>query len=262
MVVNSFNFLNEFEQLKLRLEVLKNHVDVFVITEADVTFTGYCKPLFFKEARDYGYDFSGYNIVHIPVTNMPYGGDPWVREQHQRLISLNAIKSLNPDLALMTDTDEIIRPELIEHCFRSHLTTFEFQMPMLMYYINRIDTRETWRKVMAFKPKQMPVEKFDRGNFNGAGIFRNSGWHLEYMGGRDRLLYKIGCTSHAVEIGGRNFWNEIYSGKHDYSYCAQYDTNQLPKEADFLKSNPTFCLMDGHEDWVSTKKPYAGQALR
>ena len=65
LAVNVITFLNEFELLKLRLEMLKDLVDQFVIIEAETTFSGHSKPLYFKEANQYGYDFSSYNISHV-----------------------------------------------------------------------------------------------------------------------------------------------------------------------------------------------------
>ncbi len=44
MIIDYFPFFNEAELLELRINLLKNHVDHFVICEADHTFSGLPKP--------------------------------------------------------------------------------------------------------------------------------------------------------------------------------------------------------------------------
>ena len=45
-VIDCFPFFNELDLLEIRLNELKDVVDVFVLTEAPFTFTGREKPLF------------------------------------------------------------------------------------------------------------------------------------------------------------------------------------------------------------------------
>ena len=66
MVYDCFSFFNELDLLEIRLNVLKDVVDKFVLVEATRTHTGAEKSLYFKEneAR-----FSAFRdrIVHIVV---------------------------------------------------------------------------------------------------------------------------------------------------------------------------------------------------
>ena len=52
MVYDCFQFFNELDILKLRMHVLDDVVDKFVISEATVTFSGEKKPLYFQENRE------------------------------------------------------------------------------------------------------------------------------------------------------------------------------------------------------------------
>ena len=52
MVYDCFQFFNELDILKLRMHVLNDVVDKFVISEATVTFSGEKKPLYFQENRE------------------------------------------------------------------------------------------------------------------------------------------------------------------------------------------------------------------
>ena len=52
MVYDSFQFFNELDILKLRMNVLKDVVDYFVISESTVTFSGDPKPLYYNENKE------------------------------------------------------------------------------------------------------------------------------------------------------------------------------------------------------------------
>ena len=52
-IYDCFNFFNELDLLELRMEILKDHVDKFVIVESTVTFSGKNKHLYFEENKNY-----------------------------------------------------------------------------------------------------------------------------------------------------------------------------------------------------------------
>ena len=45
-IFDVFTFYNELDLLELRMNILGNSVDYFVINEANITFTGKPKPLY------------------------------------------------------------------------------------------------------------------------------------------------------------------------------------------------------------------------
>ena len=49
MTYDCFSFFNELDLLEIRLNVLKDAVDKFVLVEAGETHSGKPKPLYFKE---------------------------------------------------------------------------------------------------------------------------------------------------------------------------------------------------------------------
>ena len=49
MVYDCFQFFNELDILKIRLNVMNDVVDKFVISEATETFSGLKKPLYYEE---------------------------------------------------------------------------------------------------------------------------------------------------------------------------------------------------------------------
>ena len=48
-IIDIFSFCGEMDILEIRLNILSNYVDEFIICESDETFTGLKKPLYFKE---------------------------------------------------------------------------------------------------------------------------------------------------------------------------------------------------------------------
>ena len=51
MVYDSFQFFNELDILLLRMHILNDVVDKFVISESTVTFSGDAKPLYYEENK-------------------------------------------------------------------------------------------------------------------------------------------------------------------------------------------------------------------
>jgi beta-1,4-mannosyl-glycoprotein beta-1,4-N-acetylglucosaminyltransferase len=82
-IYDSFTFFNELDLLELRLEELYDHVDHFVLVEANRTFQNNPKPFYFGENQ---YRFAKYmdKVIHIQVNDMPEHTDPWGRERYQR----------------------------------------------------------------------------------------------------------------------------------------------------------------------------------
>ena len=57
MVYDSFQFFNELDILLLRMHILNDVVDKFVISESTVTFSGDAKPLYYEENKEMFQEF-------------------------------------------------------------------------------------------------------------------------------------------------------------------------------------------------------------
>jgi len=51
-IYDTFLFFNELDLLEIRLTMLYPHVDYFVISECDYTFSGKQKPFYFDENKE------------------------------------------------------------------------------------------------------------------------------------------------------------------------------------------------------------------
>ena len=108
MIIDAFLFYNELDMLEFRLMELEQVVDKFIIVEANKTFTGNKKPLYFEENKN---RFTKYlhKINYVVLNDMP-DGDTWTREAHQRTSIGHILKDLNlkyDDIIILSDVDEI-----------------------------------------------------------------------------------------------------------------------------------------------------------
>ena len=109
MTYDCFPFFNELDLLEIRLNVLKDVVDRFVLVEAGETHTGKTKPFCFAANRDRFAAFAD-RIVYRRIEKFPAGHGAWWNENYQRNeISkvLSEIGVRDEDDILISDLDEI-----------------------------------------------------------------------------------------------------------------------------------------------------------
>jgi len=154
-IYDCFLFNNEIELLKIRLEELYNFVDYFVIVEANKTFSGKKKTLYFKSQKS---KFKKYKnkIIYIPVNNpnfnildkiyiwirmkiknpkvtmfgFLFGFGTWRIQTFQRnQLKKGLTNCENNDIILLSDLDEIINKNIIleikENCKNNKLILIE-----------------------------------------------------------------------------------------------------------------------------------------
>ncbi|MBV5330446.1 MAG: glycosyl transferase GT17 family protein, partial [Chlorobium sp.] len=113
MIFDTFIFFNEIELLDIRLNILNDCVDRFVLVEATKTFQGKHKPLFFEQSKHL---FERYKdkIIHVVVDDLPVNAAPFDREYFQRDAILRGLDGCgSEDLIIISDLDEIPNPEVI-----------------------------------------------------------------------------------------------------------------------------------------------------
>ena len=69
-IYDCFNFFNELDILEIRLNVLYEHVDYFVIVESSITHSGEEKPFYFEENKERYSKFLD-KIIHYKVYDTP-----------------------------------------------------------------------------------------------------------------------------------------------------------------------------------------------
>ena len=203
-IFDCFIFNHEVELLEIRLNILNDYVDKFVITEGDMTFSGLPKESHFlnnKERFDKWKDKIILNQINIPECE-----SPWHREIYSRNAMVNLDIFNDDDLIIMSDGDEIPNPEILEQASEwvSDDTHFTFEQSCYAYWINNLysdkwfGTRAaTYKYVNNTTVDDIREGTEDESKITGS-VITNGGWHFTYLGNEDHIRQKINsfCDRH------------------------------------------------------------------
>ena len=232
MVIDCFSFNGELDILELRLNILNNFVDQFVICESDYTFTGIKKPLYFQENKQRYEKFlpkikhfvmaSDDFILHRDANNSP--GVPqdlhwWRREYTQKESMRYALTHLqDDDIVYIGDADEIWNPNNMPPPGRWKLEQYVYS-----YYLNNRSS-EWWEgtSVMPYKfikeytLDDLRAHDHHKRRIEKASTYLNKGWHFTNMGGIEFIKRKLASYSHQ-EFNNlhtiENLENQMYTNK-------------------------------------------------
>lgn len=199
-IFDCFSYWDEDFLLDLRLNIMNDYVDFFIIIEGNKTWQNNSKELKFDISK-----FSKFKdkIIYIQVTDLPDGDDPYLRENYQRNCILRGLKKAeDKDLILISDLDEIPNPKKIED-FNPKKKFAVFKQKHFYYKLNlqsnsnpywhgsricvkRFLKSPQWLRELKFKKR--PFWRIDKINLNN--IIENGGWHFCNLKSPEQLLYK------------------------------------------------------------------------
>jgi beta-1,4-mannosyl-glycoprotein beta-1,4-N-acetylglucosaminyltransferase len=199
-IYDCFSYWDEDLLLDLRLNILNNYVDYFVIVEGNKTWQNNPKKLRFDINK-----FSKFKnkIIYVPVEDMPDGDNPYLRENFQRNCILRGLKnSVKDDLILISDLDEIPNPIMINKfkfemryaVFKQMHFYYKFNMCSTVnpfWYGSRICVKKflrspQWLRELKFKKR--PFWRIDKFRLNN--IIDQGGWHFCNLKTPEELVYK------------------------------------------------------------------------
>lgn len=203
-IYECFTFFNELEILEIKLNELYDHVDHFVLVESTKTFRGQPKPLYFAENRERFGPFLD-KIIHVIVDEGMESGGYWEREYYQRnQILKGLIHCRENDIVIISDLDEIVSastlPALIELLStRPYITCAQ---TIYTYYLNRkghvgYDREDMLCAMIARFADVQRLTPQGLRNLRSWETSIHSGWHFTYMGGVNRVRYKLESFSHS-----------------------------------------------------------------
>lgn len=118
MIYDCFTFFNEIELLKIRMNILNDVVDKFVIVEADKTLRGVPKAFNFEKIKaEFDNEYPD-KIIYIKATNCPVleNSKDWAIEYFQRNSILGGVYNCKAeDLIMISDIDEIPNPNILKN---------------------------------------------------------------------------------------------------------------------------------------------------
>lgn len=217
MLIDCFLFHDEIDVLEFRLNILGPLVSHFVIVEADRTFSGNPKPFYLDENYERlrpWHDKILYIRFHVtddllsdpsilPPTKYDQSHPCWKIEHAQRNAITGACSGFPSNtLVLLGDVDEIPRREAVEFLVAN--SPNKKTPTVLMQYIFSFNLRFLrnilWHGTIFIDVKTLREEGAQalrsRKDSIPEGI-NQSGWHLSWFGGADRIKHKIESFSHA-----------------------------------------------------------------
>jgi beta-1,4-mannosyl-glycoprotein beta-1,4-N-acetylglucosaminyltransferase len=223
-IYDCFNFFNELDILELRLNILKDYVDFFVIVESSVTHTGLQKEFIFEQNKERFSEFLDkiilFKVVDTPnnFRNLPDTLDENVKQIYKFIESQqNRFKRdsqpdygrdffqkecvLRPlancgddDIILISDVDEIPNPQILENLGDLDLENKKYSLNQMMYYYYlNVFKESTWygTKISKYKNiKNLSLNEL-RGDETLTTKLKNGGWHFSFMGGEEMVLKKM-----------------------------------------------------------------------
>ena len=222
-IFDTITFFNELDLLELRMNILGDEVDYFVINEAPITFTGKKKPLIFAENRERFAKWEDKIIHHVVEddggslekywTGVPYHRD-MISEginklplHYQRACfhKDSAIYALlehakDEDIIFTSDADEIANPRIIRPFIEQiyspdrHYVTVG---PVYYYYLNLLCEKE-WMGTRICSMKMLKTMSVDALRQSHEHAFRimNAQWHWSFFGDADTVRAKMDAYEH------------------------------------------------------------------
>lgn len=253
MVYDCFQFFNELDILKIRLNVLNPVVDKFVISEATETFSGLKKPLYYEENKEMFAEFAD-KIIHVVVEDTPEG-DTHYRDTFQKnAVTRGLAGCKDDDIIIFSDLDEIPNPDKIREILENFQPDkiYHFAQRPFYCYLNMEEVsgsllsyagefegveRKKWigTKLCSYKLLREQNLKLGELRFperKEIGIrVEDGGWHFGYMGGhgekdiRKRVQEKVVSAAHQ-EYNSKhvlsNVTDQIKDGKDIFGRNAQF----------------------------------------
>ena len=223
-IYDCFQFFNEELILDIRLNILNEFVDFFVITESTTDHQGNEKKLNFNISKFKKFQNK---IIYIVVDDTeeiikkPHLLGESLVEQHQRNSITRGLKNCNDnDLIILSDVDEI--PNLTKlNLFKNKKKYAVFEQKMFNYKLNLLnETEKNWygskiclkkhlkspQWLRNIKIKKYPFWRIDKPQ--NIQIIKNGGWHFAYLQNPENISKKIKSFSHG-EFNKDDFVNEI-----------------------------------------------------
>ena len=216
MLFDCFLYFDERELLELRINILKDIVDGFIITDGNRTFKGDPKPFTCVETlKELGISDEDIQVLHVELPSKEDIANPWAREYAQRdALGVGMRMCPSDSVFFFSDVDEIPRPkallEAVELAKADPKRCVRLSMPM---FYGRGDLRvrdpqgdgtkapDNWTCgtiVLHEHLEQTPSQI--RMNPNDIVVGNcDAGWHFSWMGDKERMKRKVTSFSHCYD---------------------------------------------------------------
>jgi len=228
-IVDAFIFFNELDLLEIRLNLLNDKVDYFVLVESTVGHSGKEKILYYQENKQRFEKFN-HKIIHHVVDDTPNSfedaqrmfmteKDPlkknilmhsittsntgnqvqWLREFYQHESTRMGMKKANlddNDLCFISDLDEMWNPEL-----DYEVDDYNVRKLRQLVYIGFLNLKSSEPWTGTYYTKYKNIKNASANHFDGVDKTKhlfvdNGGWHFTYQGGIEKIKTKLENYGH------------------------------------------------------------------
>ena len=209
-IYDCFQYFNEDQMVDLRMNILNDSVDYFVISESTKTHQGNDKKLNFniENFKKYKHKII-YKVAEFKEEKnfLNHKGGESIIEQHQRNNIINGLNEAHDnDLIILSDSDEI--PDLKKvNQIKPNTKFTAFSQKMFMYKLNLQNLNESgWigsriclkknlplpQKLRDLKFKKYPFWRIDKKKLQ----IIDGGWHFSFLQTPNEIAKKIKSYSH------------------------------------------------------------------
>ena len=209
-IYDCFQYFDEDHMVDLRLNILDEYVDYFVISESTKTHQGQTKKINF-DIKNFSKFKNKIKFIIADYKNeinfkTHFGGESPI-EQHQRNALMRGIKDASPDdLIILSDSDEIpdmskikdINPKKKFIAFSQKMYMYKFNLQNIQesnWIGSRIAKMKNIKSMQALrnlKFKNYPFWRIDKFNLQ----IIEGGWHFSFLQTPKQILKKIKSFSH------------------------------------------------------------------
>lgn len=247
-IYDAFNFFNELETLEIRLNILNDYVDYFIIVESRMTHSGLPKELIFEKNKHLFKKFKN-KIIHCVIENPLNDFDDAIKrieDKNTSLVEKNILKDIlssdnippgdnyylrdfyekeyikkiflglnlsNNDFCYVSDLDEIWNPEVLIDYSKNDI--YKYKQKTYIYFLNN-QSNENWAGwTGTIATKYLNIKNNCLGHIRTDhktkySIIRNGGWHFTFQGGIIKIKEKLKSYSYH-EINTSKFKSELES---------------------------------------------------
>ena len=211
-IFDCFTYFDEKHLAELRLNILKDHVDYFVICEAKENHKGEKKKLNFPLKK---FENIKHKIIYIILENFPKFESTWDRQNYQRNYLINGLDLADKeDLILFSDADEIPNPKILDNYSKNNQNKVGIFIQKFFYYrLNlSVPTYSSWEgtrscqkinlKSFSWLRDKTKIKNLKYGfwridKYKNILKIDNGGWHFSFLGDADFISSKIKSYVHS-----------------------------------------------------------------
>jgi beta-1,4-mannosyl-glycoprotein beta-1,4-N-acetylglucosaminyltransferase len=226
-IFDSFIFFNELDLLEMRLNILNDVVDYFVLTESPWTVSGNPKPLYYQENKDrfekfnhkiihnvtevipndyseymekkkYHTPFNGLNLDGIPYDTYELRFKRAIFNRDSSIYGLVNFGINGDDIVLTSDADEIINPLILKNLEWFDPSNHYACLQRAFYYKLNCLYQENWMgtRISTFKVLSESSVDMLRNQHRNSYKIEQGGWHWSCFGDADNFRLKMQSYEH------------------------------------------------------------------